>query len=69
MSRSKKIYVLLGVLAVICLITFGVSRYEEKKEQIKNSDEVVLELETEDVTALSWEYDEQTLALDRKSVV
>ncbi|MGF0019141.1 DUF4340 domain-containing protein [Sporofaciens sp. SGI.106] len=65
MSRSKKIYVLLGVLAVICLITFGVSRYEEKKEQIKNSDEVVLELETEDVTALSWEYDEQTLAFHK----
>lgn len=65
MSRSKKIYVLLGVLAVFCLITFGVSRYEEKKEKIKNSDEVVLELETEDVTALSWEYDQQTLAFHK----
>lgn len=56
MSRSKKIYVLLGVLLVVCLAVFGVSRYEERKEQIKNSDEIILEVSGDDVTSLSWEY-------------
>lgn len=28
MKRSKRLYVLSGVLAVICGVTFGVSRYE-----------------------------------------
>ena len=44
MSRSKKIYVLLGVLLVVCVATLGVSRYEAYKEEIKNSDEVILKL-------------------------
>lgn len=51
MSRSKKIYVLLGVLLVVCLATFGVSRFKEHKEQIKNSDEIILEIASDDVTS------------------
>ena len=65
MKRSKKLYALLGVLAVICGVTFGVSRYEQRKEEIKNSDEIILELTAEDVTALSWEYDETKLAFHK----
>lgn len=65
MKRSKKLYALLGVLAVICSVTFGVSRYEQRKEEIKNSDEIILELAAEDVTALSWEYDETKLAFHK----
>lgn len=56
MSRSKKIYALLGVLLVVCLAVFGVSKYEERKEQIKNSDEIILEIAGDEVTSLSWEY-------------
>lgn len=65
MKRSKRLYVLSGVLAVICVVTFGVSRYEQRKEEIKNSDEIILELAAEDVTALSWEYDETKLAFHK----
>ena len=65
MKRSKRLYLLLGVLVVICGVTFGVSRYEQRKEEIKNSDEVILELTAEDVTALSWEYDEKKLAFHK----
>ena len=57
MSRSKKIYVLLGVLLVVCAATLGVSRYEAYKEEIKNSDEVILKLASEDVNSLKWEYE------------
>lgn len=55
MKRSKRIFVLLGVLVVACIVTFGVSRYETKKEEIKNSDEVVLKIDTDSVDSLSWE--------------
>lgn len=65
MNRSKKIYILLGVLLAACLITFGASRYEEYKEQIKNSEEIIMELAVEDVTALSWEYESETLSFHK----
>lgn len=65
MSRSKRIYILLGILLAVCLVTFGVSRYEEHKEQIKNSDEIILELAGEDVTALSWKQESETLSFHK----
>lgn len=68
MKRSKRLYVLLGVLVVICGVTFGVSRYEQRKEEIKNSDEIILELAADDVTALSWEYDGTKLAFHKDEI-
>ena len=55
MKRSKRLSILLCVLAVCCVLTLGVSKYEERKEKIKNSDEIIMELNSEDVTELSWE--------------
>lgn len=66
MNRSKKLYLLLGILLVVCAATFGVCKYEEKKEQIKNSDEIILELASEDVTSLSWEYESEELAFHKE---
>lgn len=54
MRKATKLYALLGVLLVVCIAAFAVSRYEEKKEQIKNSGEVILEIPVDSVTALSW---------------
>lgn len=65
MSRSKKLLLLLGVLAAVCVVTFCVSRYQEHKEQIKTSDQVILEIPEESVTALSWTYEGQNLAFHR----
>lgn len=65
MKRSKRLYVLLGVLVVICGVAFGVSRHEQRKEEISNSDEIILELALDDVKALSWEYDEAELAFHK----
>lgn len=53
MNRSKRLSVLLCVLVISCALTLGVSKYEERKEKIKNSDEIILELNSEDVTELS----------------
>ncbi len=54
MRKKTKLCILLGVLAAVCVAAFAVSRYEEKKEEIKNSGDVILEVASDDVTALSW---------------
>ena len=65
MNRSKKIYALLGVLLVACAATFAVARTEEHKEQIRNSDEIILELPSDSVRTLSWEFGETVLAFHK----
>lgn len=67
MRRTKRIGILSGILAAACLATFGVIRFEEHKEQIKNSDEVILELSGDSVKSLSWEYESETLAFHKSS--
>lgn len=66
MKRSKRIFVLLGVLLVACAVTFGVSRYETKKEEIQTSGEVVLEVPTDSVDSLSWENESATLSFHKE---
>ena len=53
MRKATKLYALLGVLLVVCIAAFAVSRYEEKKEQIKNSGEVILEIPTDSAEELA----------------
>ena len=68
MCKAKKLYVLLGVLLVACVATLAVSRHEEEKEIIQNSDEIILTVDAEKVTALSWEYGETSLAFHKDEV-
>ncbi len=65
MNRSKKLYILLGILAVACIATFAVMQMEERKEQIKETGEIILELSSESIQTLSWEYNGETLAFHR----
>lgn len=65
MKRSKRLYLLGVMLVVICGVTFGVSRYEQYKEEIKNSDESILTISADEVTAFSWEYDQTKLAFHK----
>lgn len=65
MKRDKKIAVLLGVLFCISLAAFGVSKYEERKEIIKNSDEIIMEVAKEDVSTLSWECETGSLSFHK----
>jgi len=66
MNRSKKLCILLGVLAIACIATFAVMQMEERKEQIKNSEEIILELSGDSVQSLSWEYEGNTLAFHKE---
>ena len=65
MSRSKKLYILLGVFVVACVATLAVTQIAERKEQIKNSGEPILELSSDSVQTLSWEHKGETLAFHR----
>lgn len=65
MNRSKKLYILSGILAVACVATFAVMQMEERQEQIKETGEIILELPTESVQSLSWKYNEETLAFHK----
>lgn len=65
MSRSKKLCVLLGLLAAVCGATLILLQVEEQKEKIKNSEDVILELPWESVTALSWEQDGEMLSFHK----
>lgn len=65
MSKSKKLYVLLGVLLVVCVATFAISRYETKKEEIRNSDEVILTIDADAVSSLSWKYGSEELGFHK----
>lgn len=57
MKRNKKLAVLVVLLVFISLAAFGVNKYEEQKEIIKNSDEIILEIAGDKVKTLSWECD------------
>ena len=65
MRKATKLYVLLGVLLAVCITAFAISHYEEKKEQIKNSGEVILEIPTDSVTALSWTNESGTFSFTK----
>ncbi len=55
MKKPKRLILLLVVLAVVCIATVAVSQYQEKQEQIKSSDTVILELPADSVRSVSWE--------------
>ena len=65
MRKVVKLSVLLGVLIILCVTAFTVSRHEEKKEQIKNSGETILEIPSDNVTALSWENEEGSFSFTK----
>ena len=66
MKRTKKLYILLGVLVVICIATFALSKTEEKKEKIKNSDKTILEVDSDSVNKISWKSSSGSLAFEKK---
>lgn len=58
MKRTKRLQILAGVLVVAALATFGVLHYQERQEEIANTDEIILSVDADSVTALSWNVDD-----------
>ena len=67
MKRAKKLYILLGVLVAVCAITFGVSRYQTRQEEIKISGEVILEVPTDSVESLSWDVGDLSFSFHKET--
>jgi len=65
MKRSERLVALLCVLCLACAATYGVFQYEEHKEKIQNSDQVILEIDGDSVQSLSWEYEGETLSFHK----
>lgn len=66
MKRSEKLGVMLAVLAALCLLTFGLRNYETKKEQIRQTDAVILTIAPDTVTSVSWDDGSSSLAFHRE---
>ena len=56
---------MLGILVVACIATFAVTQTKEEREQIKATGEIVLQVSSDDVQSLSWEYGETSLAFHK----
>lgn len=65
MKRSKRLYILLGILAAAIAATAGLMQVNEQKEKIKNSDEIILEIPGDSVLTLSWENESGALAFHK----
>ena len=54
MHRSKRLLILVGVLAVVCAAAFLATRVQEQQEQVEASGETVLAIDAGSVTSLAW---------------
>ena len=68
MKRFKKVFILLGIVAVVCVATVIVTHIEEKKEQIQNTDKVIISVDPDTVNSLVWEYEGTSLSFSRNDV-
>ena len=55
MKRSKRLIGLVAILAVVCVATFAMTKYEKKQEEIQNSDEIILEISSDSVETIRWD--------------
>lgn len=67
MKRSKRIGILLCVLLAACAVTFALMGVEERKEQIKTSGEIIMEVASDSVQSLSWTYGENSFSFRRNN--
>lgn len=56
MKRYKRLLILAAILVAACVATFALTQYEEKQEQIRTSDEIILQIPKDTVQSVSWEY-------------
>lgn len=65
MSKTKRLCVLLAVLAAVCAAAVIVSTTEKKQEQVRSEGITALSLDADSVTALSWEYEDSSFAFHK----
>jgi len=65
MKRDKKLFILLGILVICVIATVIVTKVEDRKEEIRTSEEVILAVPADTVTSLSWEYGTMKLSFTK----
>lgn len=65
MKRAKRLYILFGVLVVLCIATVCVLQYDQKQEEIQTSGETILTVDADTVSALDWETESDSLAFHK----
>ena len=65
MARSKRLLILVAVLAVACLAAFLALHWQERQEQIQTSGEAVLTISADSVRSLAWTRGETSLSFTR----
>lgn len=66
MKRSKKLYLLLAVLAAACAATVAVRQWEGHKEEIKTSGEIILSVPADSIDSVSWEQGDTALSFHKE---
>ena len=56
MKRYRRVIIMAAVLVVACIATFALTRYEEEQENIRTSDEIIMQIPSENILSVSWEY-------------
>lgn len=65
MARSKKLIILLVALLVMGAATIAAIHGEERREEIRTSEQILFETPSDSVDALSWTYEGNTLAFHK----
>lgn len=66
MAKTKKLCILLGVLATVCIAAVLIGRMEQRQEDIRSGQTTVLALDTGDASVLSWEYAGSSFSFHRE---
>ena len=66
MQKRKKIYAMLGLLAVLLAVTVAVRTSKQKTESVKASGEEVFSIDTEEAVFLSWSYDSESFSFTKE---
>lgn len=56
MKRYKRVIALVAVLVAACIATFALTQYEQELEQIRTSSEIIMQIPSENVLSVSWDY-------------
>lgn len=65
MARSKKLIILLVVLLIVGAATLAALHGEERREEIRTSEQILLEIAPDSVDTLSWTYEDNTLSFHK----
>ena len=65
MKRRNKLWLMAGVLTLTLVLTLGIALVDQHMEKIRSSGETILSIPADSVTALSWDYEGQTLSFTR----